>query len=110
MNEKLTENNYLIVPNFISAERASVLADDFSDYATTYDIKNDPQVDKCLGKYDYISFVELLCEKNVQVSQLVGETVLPKGITYSPVSAFISHLSILKLGLFVAPSILSLII
>ena len=35
MNEKLTENNYLIVPNFISAERASVLADDFSDYATT---------------------------------------------------------------------------
>ena len=77
MNEKLTENNYLIVPNFISAERADALASDFKDYANTYDIKNDSQVDKCLGKYDYISFVELLCEKNVQVSQLVGETVLP---------------------------------
>ena len=77
MNEKLTENNYLIVPNFISNERASALSEDFNEYAVTHAIKNDPQVDKCLGKYDYISFVELLCEKNVQVSQLVGETVLP---------------------------------
>ena len=77
MNEKLTDNNYLIVPNFISNERASALSEDFNEYAVTHAIKNDPQVDKCLGKYDYISFVELLCEKNVQVSQLVGETVLP---------------------------------
>ena len=77
MNEKLTENNYLIVPNFISTERADALASDFKDYANKFDIKNDTQVDRCLGKYDYISFVELLCEKNVQVSQLVGETVLP---------------------------------
>ena len=77
MNEKFIENNYLIVPNFISSERAESLACDFKDYANNFDIKNDAQVDKCLGKYDYISFVELLCEKNVQVSQLVGETVLP---------------------------------
>ena len=77
MNEKLIENNYMIVPNFISAEKASDLAKDFNLYAEEFDITNDPQVDKCLGKYDYISFVELLCEKNVQVSQLVGETVLP---------------------------------
>ena len=54
LNEKLTENNYMVVPNFISGERASALAEDFNEYATTYDIKNDPQVDKCLGKYDYI--------------------------------------------------------
>ena len=77
MNEKLIENNFMIVPNFISAERASDLAKEFNLYAEEFDITNDPQVDKCLGKYDYISFVELLCEKNVQVSQLVGETVLP---------------------------------
>ena len=77
INEKLTENNFMIVPNFISAERAGDLAKDFNLYAEEFDITNDPQVDKCLGKYDYISFVELLCEKNVQVSQLVGETVLP---------------------------------
>ena len=80
MNEKLTENNYLIVPNFISTERADALASDFKDYANKFDIKNDPQVEKCVGKYDYISFVELLCEKNVQVSQLVGETVLPTSV------------------------------
>ena len=77
MNEKLVENNYMIVPNFISEERATDLAKEFNLYAEEFDITNDPQVDKCLGKYDYISFVELLCEKNVQVSQLVGETVLP---------------------------------
>ena len=77
MNEKLIENNYMIVPNFISAEKASDLAKEFNLYAEEFDITNDPQVDKCLVKYDYISFVELLCEKNVQVSQLVGETVLP---------------------------------
>ena len=77
MNEKLVENNFMIVHNFISEERATDLAKEFNLYAEEFDITNDPQVDKCLGKYDYISFVELLCEKNVQVSQLVGETVLP---------------------------------
>ena len=77
MNEKLIENNYMIVPNFISAEKASDLAKEFNLYAEEFDITNDPQVDKCLGKYDYISFVELLCEMNLQVSQLVGETELP---------------------------------
>ena len=53
INEKLTENNFMIVPNFISAERASDLAKEFNLYAEEFDITNDPQVDKCLGKYDY---------------------------------------------------------
>ena len=91
MNEKLTENNYLSVPNFISTERADALASDFKDYANKFDIKNDPQVEKCVGKYDYISFVELLCEKNVQVSQLVGETVLPT-YTYARIYLSLIHI------------------
>lgn len=80
MNSKLIENNYLIIPNFISLNKAKELAEDFKQYSETYNLKEDPQVPNCKSKYDYVSFVELLCEKTNTVSQLVGETVIP---TYS---------------------------
>jgi len=80
MISKLFEDNYLVVPNFISSDKAKQLAEDFKQYADTYDLKEDPQVSDCKSKYDHISFVELLCEKTTTVSQLIGETVVP---TYS---------------------------
>jgi len=80
MISKLFEDNYVVVPNFISSEKAKQLAEEFKEYADTYDLKDDSQVSGCKSKYDYISFVELLCEKTTTVSQLIGETVVP---TYS---------------------------
>jgi len=33
MNSKLIENNYLIIPNFISLNKAKELAEDFKQYS-----------------------------------------------------------------------------
>lgn len=80
MNSKLFEDHYLIVRNFISFEKANKLAEDFKNYANTYDLKGDSHVPSCRGKYDYLPFIELLCEKTNIVSELIGESILP---TYS---------------------------
>ena len=80
MNQKLIEDNYVIVPNFISSSRAIELAKKFKEYTETYDLSADPQVPGSDAKFDYIPFVELLVEKTSMVTQLVGESVLP---TYS---------------------------
>ena len=80
MNQKLIDNNYLVVPNFISSSRAKELSDKFNLHYERYQSVHDPQVDNCTAKYDFPPFIELLVEKNQTVCQLVGENVLP---TYS---------------------------
>ena len=81
MNEQLIKNNYLVVPNFISSSRTKELSQSYNEYVTTHEMGEDPQVPGCFtAKMDYIPFLELLIEKSMTVTQLVGETVLP---TYS---------------------------
>lgn len=80
MIKELTENNYLVVPNFITKENANQLANDFKNYSEKNNLLGDSQVQNSYSKYDYISFLELLCEKTPEVSRIIGETVLP---TYS---------------------------
>tara|TARA_A100001035_G_scaffold209907_1_gene169802 strand:- start:300 stop:1451 length:1152 start_codon:yes stop_codon:yes gene_type:complete len=81
MNEQLIKNNYLVVPNFISSQRSKELAQNYKEYVDTHELEEDPQVPGCFSsKMDYIPFLELLVEKSMTVTQLVGETVLP---TYS---------------------------
>jgi len=80
MNQKLIQDNYIVVPNFISSSRAKDLAKQFKDYTDRYQLSEDPQVPGSDAKFDYIPFVELLVEKNNVVTQLIGESVLP---TYS---------------------------
>ena len=81
MNEQLIKDNYLVVPNFISSSRSKELSQSYNEYVTTHEMGEDPQVPGCFtAKMDYIPFLELLIEKSMTVTQLVGETVLP---TYS---------------------------
>jgi hypothetical protein len=80
MNKKLSENNYLIIPNFISSEKAKYLSEEFKNYCENNSIEGDDQSPNSYAVYDYISFLELLCEKTPEVSSLLEETVLP---TYS---------------------------
>jgi predicted 2-oxoglutarate/Fe(II)-dependent dioxygenase YbiX len=84
MNSKLVENNYLIIPNFISSYRASVLAKEFQIYCEENNLIGDEQIPSSHSKYNYISFLELLCEKTPEVSEILEETVLPT-YTYSRV-------------------------
>jgi hypothetical protein len=80
MIEKLVKNNYIIIPNFISRNDALRLGKEFAEYCDKNDVPGDTQAANSPSKYDYISFLELLCEKTPQISAILDETVLP---TYS---------------------------
>jgi len=80
MIKELLENNYIVVPNFIEKDNAIKLSNEFKLYSEKNSLVGDSQVENSHSKYDYISFLELLCEKTPEVSRIIGETVLP---TYS---------------------------
>jgi predicted 2-oxoglutarate/Fe(II)-dependent dioxygenase YbiX len=80
MNTFLEENNYLYIPQFIDSGDAILLSEEFKQFARTNNLKSDTQVEGSPACYDYIAFLELLCEKTPQVSKFLGERVLP---TYS---------------------------
>jgi hypothetical protein len=80
MNKTLLENNYLVIPNFIDITRSKNLSKEFVEYSKTNSTLVDSQVPNSYSAYNYISFLELLCEKTHKISEAIGETVLP---TYS---------------------------
>ena len=84
MNQKLLTNNYLIIPNFINSHRAKELGNDFKVYSESKNTGGDRQAPNSQCDYNYISFLELLCEKTQQVSSILEEPVLPT-YTYSRV-------------------------
>ncbi len=77
MNQKLLQNNYLIIPNFISHERAISLSEEFKQYSENNNISGDKQSPNSHADYNYISFLELLCEKTSEISSILEENVLP---------------------------------
>lgn len=77
MNKRLLENNYIVLPNFISKERSSNLSFEFLKYCKENNLEGDSQAPNSYSAYNYISFLELLCEKTPEISSAIGETVLP---------------------------------
>lgn len=77
MNKQLLENNYIFIPNFISKDRATEMAVDFDFYCSRNNLIGDVQAPNSSSVYNYISFLELLCEKTPFISGIIGETVLP---------------------------------
>lgn len=77
MNELITENNYIFIPNFISPLRAAELAKKFIAFCKSNELPGDAQIPESHSAYNYIDFLELLCEKTPEVSKFLGETVLP---------------------------------
>ncbi|NVM37962.1 MAG: hypothetical protein HWN81_20380 [Candidatus Lokiarchaeota archaeon] len=73
---------YKVVPRFLDKTRCEDLASNFNQFI----IENqdltipDDQCNLSPSYYNYIEFLELLCESTPRVSELLGETVLP---TYS---------------------------
>ncbi len=84
MNQKLLDNNYIIIPNFISSYKANKLKSEFVEYAKKNNLEGDSQIQPSHSKHNYISFLELLCEKTPEISEILEETVLPT-YTYSRV-------------------------
>jgi 2OG-Fe(II) oxygenase superfamily len=87
MNQQLVENNFLVIKKFIDAQRAISLSEDFRLYAEENSLKGDKQAPNSHSCYNYISFLELLCEKTPEISKIIGETVLPS-YAYSRVYKF----------------------
>lgn len=77
MNYKLLENNYIIIPNFIETKFAKTLAKEYKEYCQNNNVKGDSQAPNSHSKHNYISFLELLCEKTSEISSILGDTVLP---------------------------------
>lgn len=80
MNKNLLDNNYLIIPNFISPYKCNKLKEEFKQFSEINNLSGDEQSPNSQCFYNYLSFLELLCEKTPEISNILGETVLP---TYS---------------------------
>lgn len=77
MNSQLEQNNFLFVPNFISQEHAQDLQQKFNDLERTGQCVKDAQAPNSPAIYNFKPFLELLCQKVNDVSNLVEEQVLP---------------------------------
>lgn len=77
MNSQLQENNYLIIRNFISSERAQDYAAQFKEYAVSRNLEGDHQVPDSHSFYNFIPFLKLVVEKVEEAGSYAGETLLP---------------------------------
>lgn len=77
MIQELIDNDFLVVRKFITQKKAKNLSKEFRDFCGKNNPGSDSQVPNTPSKYNYGSFLELLCEKTPEVSNLIGETVLP---------------------------------
>lgn len=85
MQLEIIQNNYLFVPGFISVDFAHLLAKEFTDHCTKFNLQGDRPVPNSRAMSDFMPFVRLLVEKVPEVSSLLGEKVLP---TYSYARAY----------------------
>jgi Rps23 Pro-64 3,4-dihydroxylase Tpa1-like proline 4-hydroxylase len=82
MNYNLSDNGYIVLPEFITKKRSTSLSYEFLKHCKENQLAGDSQAPNSHSDYNYIPFLELLCEKTPEVSSIVGETVLPT-YTYS---------------------------
>jgi hypothetical protein len=98
VRQELEQNNFLFVPNFINQERAQALNSWLLLERDAGRLIDDPRVSYGLfGKayQDAVPFLELLCEKRNEISNLIGESVVPSYsfcMVYGPDSQLIRHL------------------
>jgi hypothetical protein len=77
MQLQIIQDNYLYIPGFITLENASSLAKEFKEHCMKFNLNGDPQAPNSHSMYDFMPFLRLLVEKIPEVSDLLGEKVLP---------------------------------
>jgi hypothetical protein len=82
LKQQLLENNYIVIDNFITPEKAQELYGYFKDAANKYPkaFSYDSQCPKSLAMYDFKWFLELLIDKIPFMSEVLEEPMFP---TYS---------------------------
>ena len=78
MRLEIIQNNYLVVPGFISATFANELANEFKEYCKKFkpiDLADpSPHIN---AVSNWLPFIRLLVEKTPEVALLLGEQLLP---------------------------------
>ena len=92
LTPELAENHYVLAPGFITPERAAALAAEFAEVERQGAYIVDGQAPNSPALYNFLPFVRLLVEKVPQVSEMVGEPVLP---TYAYARSY-KHGEVLK--------------
>lgn len=77
MNQELEQNNFLFVPKFISQEHAQALNQEFFILERDNGCIKDQQAPNSPAIYNFKPFLELLCQKTNEVTNLIEEQVLP---------------------------------
>jgi len=77
VNAQLEKNNFLFVPNFISQEQANFLQQEFYKLEVSGQYTKDKQAPNSPAVYNFKPFLELLCQKTNEVTNLIEESVLP---------------------------------
>jgi hypothetical protein len=80
MNAQLLANNFVCLPSFIDARQTAELAEEFFRAERMGECSEESGCDKAPGIYNHLPFVRLLVKKVGEVSDVLGEDVLP---TYS---------------------------
>ena len=75
--EELWSNNYTVIPGFLDSCSATELSDEFREFTRKQNTEGDHQVPESSAVYNYLPFLEMLCQKCPEVSIAIGETVLP---------------------------------
>jgi alkylated DNA repair dioxygenase AlkB len=96
MNIELIKNNYLYLPSFIYLKRVNYLDSWLQEQKDKKFLIDDPRAS--YGLYaksfqDGLPFVELLCEKTNQVTDLVEESVVP---TYTYATVYEQNSQLIK--------------
>lgn len=75
--DSLKNKKYKVIKNFIDRSTAIELAKEFEEYCDNNNIQGDHQVPGSSAVNNYIPFVEMLTYKAKEVSDALGESVLP---------------------------------
>jgi hypothetical protein len=77
MRLEIIQNNYLYVPSFIKQDEAIKLSKEFKEHCIKFNLQGDSQAPNSHSMYNFMPFVRLLVGRVSQVSELLGEEVLP---------------------------------
>lgn len=94
MNDLLLKNNYLIIENFIDEVRSKELGEEFRKYCEVMNCHSDSLCPSSPAQYNYSPFLEILCQKTNNISNIIGETVVPTysyARTYYKDHGFVAH-------------------
>lgn len=77
MNKNLTLHHHVLLKGFVDRDQCIQLSKEFKEHTEEVMAGGDEQVPESMAVSNFIPFVQLLSEKTKEVSEIVGEKVIP---------------------------------